>query len=108
MRKVRDELARELADKLHDIHVVTRGLDRLLVAAAAQGLFAPHDPMPELTLRERQVLALLTHGATNPEIARSLGLAASTVKDYTKSLYAKLGARNRADAAARARRMGIA
>ena len=48
-----------------------------------------------LTLRERQVVRLLAHGRSNKEIARELGLAYSTVKNYVSSILEKLGLSDR-------------
>ncbi|WP_418914695.1 response regulator transcription factor [Adlercreutzia sp.] len=44
-----------------------------------------------LTAREQDVLLLLARGRSAAYIADDLGLATSTVRGYTKSLYAKLG-----------------
>ncbi|HEY6891472.1 MAG TPA: response regulator transcription factor [Solirubrobacter sp.] len=51
--------------------------------------------------REREVLRVLVTGATNAEIAGRLGLSPHTVKQHTRSIYRKLGVRNRAAAACR-------
>jgi len=50
-----------------------------------------------LTAREREVLTLLGRGMSNPEIARTLGLRASTVGTHAANLLAKLGIRSRID-----------
>jgi len=55
-----------------------------------------------LSLREQEVLALLCTGATNREIAAALHVGPETVKKHARSLYRKLGARNRTEAARRA------
>lgn len=60
-----------------------------------------------LSEREREVLELVAAGATNREIAARLFLSPYTIKDHTSSLYRKLGARNRAEAIARAQRLGL-
>jgi DNA-binding CsgD family transcriptional regulator len=61
----------------------------------------------QLTPREHDVLALLADGASNKEIARSLGISASTVKFHVRSIADKLGADGRAEAVAHALRRGI-
>jgi two-component system response regulator DesR len=61
----------------------------------------------DLSSREREVVALIATGATNREIAERLFLSPHTVKEYTSSVYRKLGARNRADAVRIARQLGI-
>jgi two-component system nitrate/nitrite response regulator NarL len=52
-----------------------------------------------LTIRERQVLALLTQGLSNKEIGDSLGISAVTVKNHVHHLLTKIGARDRRVAA---------
>jgi len=59
-------------------------------------------PCEELTSREQQVLALVVEGATNPQIARRLGIAGSTVKNHISSIFEKLGV-----SSARRRRVAI-
>jgi DNA-binding NarL/FixJ family response regulator len=53
----------------------------------------------ELSMREQEVLALIAFGMSNAEIAKELFLSVDTVKTYVRRLYAKLGVRNRAQAA---------
>lgn len=53
----------------------------------------------ELSLRERQVLALIAEGMTNRQIADRLELAEKTVKNYVSGLLAKLGMERRTQAA---------
>jgi DNA-binding NarL/FixJ family response regulator len=60
-----------------------------------------------LTAREIEVLQQLARGASNPEAAETLHMSRETVKHHASSVYAKLGARNRADAVGRAQRMGL-
>jgi len=57
----------------------------------------------ELTPRENQVLALIERGLTNKEIARSLGVELSTVKNHIHSILGKLQVRRRTQAAIRRR-----
>lgn len=61
----------------------------------------------QLTAREMDVLKRLTQGLTNKEIARELGLQEVTVKLHVKTLYRKIGARNRTEAALLARGAGM-
>ncbi len=55
----------------------------------------------ELTAREREVLAWVTRGKTNAEVASLLWLAPSTVRKHLQNIYAKLGVTTRTAAVAR-------
>lgn len=64
---------------------------------AAQPHAAPDDsPLPELTEREREVLACVGRGLSNDEIARELFISPATARTYVSRLLTKLGARDRA------------
>lgn len=54
----------------------------------------------ELTAQEMQVLALISEGRTNREIAAALFLSEGTVRNYVSSILSKLSVSNRAEAAA--------
>lgn len=60
-----------------------------------------------VTLRERQVLALVCEGLPNAEIGERLHLAESTVKTHVKALLAKTGRRNRVELIVHAFRHGL-
>jgi LuxR family maltose regulon positive regulatory protein len=55
-------------------------------------------PATYLTLRERKILTSLSRGFTREEIVAETGLSLNTVKGTIRTVYGKLGARNRADA----------
>lgn len=61
----------------------------------------------KLTPRELQVLKGLTEGKSNKEIARDLDLQEPTIKLHVKTLYRKVGAANRTQAALIAREAGL-
>jgi DNA-binding NarL/FixJ family response regulator len=52
-----------------------------------------------LTLRESEVLALVSDGHTNREVADALYVGEQTVKSHLRKIYAKLGVQNRTQAA---------
>jgi DNA-binding NarL/FixJ family response regulator len=63
---------------------------------------------PQLTPRERVVLAHLAEGMTNRQIAGSLGIAETTVKSHVRHVLSKLHARNRLQAATVAMQLKVA
>ncbi len=63
--------------------------------------------VPSLTVREREVLALVAAGDSAPQIARRLHLSTGTVKTHLQHLYEKLGVNDRAAAVAEAMRRGL-
>ena len=60
-----------------------------------------------LTNRELKVLALLTEGCRNAEIARRLFVSEKTVDHHVSAILAKLAVRSRGEAAAAANRLGL-
>jgi DNA-binding NarL/FixJ family response regulator len=60
-----------------------------------------------LSEREKQVLARLATGASNPEIAAGMHLSATTVKDYVSTILTKLNCTSRVQAALIAERAGL-
>ncbi len=60
-----------------------------------------------LTPREKEVLQLVSRGATNKEIASRLFIAENTVKNHLRNILAKLHLQNRVQAAAYALREGL-
>ncbi|MEV7097554.1 response regulator transcription factor [Amycolatopsis sp. NPDC051045] len=82
-----------------------------VVARFAQLPDAP-EPRPQplvvpLSERELEVLRLLADGHSNREIAAALFLAEGTVKNHVTNVLGKLGARDRTQAALRARDLGL-
>jgi DNA-binding NarL/FixJ family response regulator len=80
----------------------------LLLAPDAAAAVADGDPRirDPLTVREREVLALIADGKSNREIARRLGVAEKTIKAHVSSVLAKLGVQDRTQAAVYAVRHG--
>jgi LuxR family transcriptional regulator, maltose regulon positive regulatory protein len=62
---------------------------------------------PALSPRERSVLALLSEGRSNKDIARALSIAPETVKSHVKNIFGKIGVERRAQAVSRAMSLGL-
>lgn len=83
--------------------------DRLL-ATLRTPVSTPQDTpegLPDLTPREREVLALIGQGLPNRAIAERLFVSEATVKTHINNLFAKAGIRDRADAVRRAIAAGL-
>jgi len=65
------------------------------------------DEFPELTAREREILALIAQHLTNPEIARRLQLSPKTIRNHVSNVFAKLQVADRAHAIIRAHEAGL-
>jgi DNA-binding NarL/FixJ family response regulator len=68
---------------------------------------APQPLVDPLTDRELEVLRQLAAGKSNREIAQAVFLSEGTVKNHVTSILAKLGARDRTQAALRASALGL-
>ena len=69
---------------------------------------APPQPLAEpLSERELEILRLLAAGDSNKEIAAALFIAEGTVKNHVTNILGKLDARDRTQAALRARELGL-
>jgi DNA-binding NarL/FixJ family response regulator len=64
------------------------------------------EPFEPLSKREMEVLAQLTRGLSNKEIATELGISHQTVKNHVTSILSKLGVEDRTQAALYALRRG--
>lgn len=54
----------------------------------------------QLTKREKEILKMLKHGASNLDISGNLSVSEHTVKSHLYNIYRKIGARNRREASA--------
>lgn len=96
-------------------HAVLAYVDRILgrfpqpaEAALLSKAANPQSRLVEpLTDRELEVLRLIAAGQSNAQIGRRLYLALSTVKGHNLRIFSKLQARNRTEAVARARGLGL-
>jgi DNA-binding NarL/FixJ family response regulator len=104
------------ADLVHSIHAVARG-DSMLAPSLTRRLLERYvarprpgvrsDSLSALTERELSVLADLSRGHSNAEIASALFLSEATVKTYISRLLSKLGLRDRVQLAILAYESGL-
>ena len=100
--EARDALeAFELREAARDADIAAS----LLRSLGSSGRSAPKRRAP-LTNRESEVLELLGHGLSNPEIAERLFISRKTAEHHVGHVLSKLDLRNRSEAAAYAARMG--
>ena len=90
----------------------TAPFDAILTASPessteAEDVEEGREPLEPLTPREVEVLTLLARGLPNKSIAAALGISDQTVKFHVATIFGKLGASNRTDAARRALRFGL-
>ncbi len=80
------------------------------LAAHTEGAVRPYsdpgEPFQPLSTREMEVLAYVTHGKSNKEIATLLGISHQTVKNHVTAILRKLGVEDRTQAAIYALRRG--
>ena len=77
---------------------------RQVISEDIRKLFASDPPAQELTPRQLEILAAMSRGFSNREIASQFGIREDVVKQHTIAIFAKLGAANRAEAVAIAMR----
>jgi len=113
----KDASAEQIEAAIRAVHAGQTHLDplvqeRLVAAVATQPPGPPppgSGPLPDgLTAREAEVLTLLAAGLSNTEIARRLFVSNATVKTHINRIFAKTGARDRAQAVRYAYRAGLA
>ncbi len=75
--------------------------------AASAGKVPTGDLIEPLSGRELDVLGLIAGGLSNSEVAGRLYISLSTVKGHTTHIFGKLGVKNRTQAVARARSLGL-
>jgi ATP/maltotriose-dependent transcriptional regulator MalT len=73
---------------------------------AHQPQFESTDLPEPLTRKEFEVLALMTAGLSNKEIAESLGVAEATIKTHASTIFSKFGVRDRVRAVLKGLELG--
>ena len=75
--------------------------------AKAASPFSLMPAVPKLSDRERQILALVAGGKTNPQMAEALFLSPETIKWYRKKLLAKFDVPTSAALVSKAKDLGL-
>jgi DNA-binding NarL/FixJ family response regulator len=109
----REDIARAVLAAAAGQSVLDGEVQRRLVSAVttARPAAIPEAAAPapdNLTMREVEVLRLIAAGRTNAQIAAELFVSEATVKTHINHLFAKTGARDRAQAVRYAYRHGLA
>lgn len=98
----RGDIARTLHAAVRGHSVLDPAVRAVLVDAAGRARPPSPDsapPLPDhLTAREAEILVLVAHGLSNPEIAARLYISGHTVKTHIGRVFTKTGSRDRAAA----------
>lgn len=86
------------ADLIAGVRAVAAG--QKVISDEIRQLLAEDPPVPELTVRQLEILDYVTRGFTNQDIARNLGIRESSIKEHLMGIFEKIGASNRAEAVA--------
>jgi ATP/maltotriose-dependent transcriptional regulator MalT len=100
---ISDERVLELRPYMHTLLAHCQGAQ----CPASLTRRPPEASRQPLTARESNVLRLIAGGLSNKRIARRLDITPETVKSHTKSIFAKLAARTRAQAVAHGEAFGL-
>ncbi|MFW5943473.1 MAG: response regulator [Chloroflexota bacterium] len=105
LKSVSDEM---LVNAIRGVHRGERILSPQVAERVVQQLLSD-DAAPAVTFDEdeRQILSLLTEGASNTQIAAALYISVSTAKRKLRAIFDKLDVDTRAEAAAEAVRRGV-
>jgi NarL family two-component system response regulator LiaR len=104
---LKDAAIDELAEAVRAAHAGRVTLAPAVARALAEATQESTPPGHNLTDREREVLALVVEGLSNLQIARQLDISLSTARFHVSTILSKLGAANRAEAAALAVKHGL-
>jgi DNA-binding NarL/FixJ family response regulator len=102
-----DWLARQLQAIPQGQLPLSPAVARRLLRHFRQAPPAAGEDLAQLSAREREVLGLLAQGVQIADIGVSLSISRHTVGDHVKSIYRKLKIGSRAEAALRARSLGL-
>jgi DNA-binding CsgD family transcriptional regulator len=93
---------------VENLYFAVINMANILVIARSELLVPdrPDDSMPDLTIREREILERLVRGLGNKQIAGELAISELTVRNYLNRLYKKAGVKNRIEMTGLLKRTG--
>ncbi|HHX09666.1 MAG TPA: response regulator transcription factor [Chloroflexi bacterium] len=109
---MKDRPRQELIDAIKgtaagDAYIDPSVAGKVLSSVASGSSKKEFDQSYNLSEREQKILTLLAEGLSNAEISQRLWLSEGTVRNYTSTLFAKLGVSDRTQAVILAMRQGL-
>ncbi|MBI3621149.1 MAG: response regulator transcription factor [Nitrospirae bacterium] len=88
------------ADHREFLRIIKRTMEEMPITSPFLVTTLPQAaaPLPNLTAREREILAHLSEAMSNKEIAQAMNLSPETVKSHLQRIYTKLGVGSRSEA----------
>jgi DNA-binding NarL/FixJ family response regulator len=96
-----------LSEAIRMAHAGRSTLSPEAAHSLVQATTRPPALLEDLTARQKEVLALVVEGKSNAEIAERLVISQATARYHVSTILSKLGAANRAEAAALAVKHGL-
>lgn len=84
---------------------IAKRLMKYFTTIKPSGMMNP--PLPELTNREREILALMAKGLNNTELVSKLVLSPKTIRNHITNIFSKLQVADRAEAISKAKDAGL-
>jgi DNA-binding CsgD family transcriptional regulator len=82
-------------------------IDKLGAWRQSRGSMPQTSDLEKLTVREREILALICEGCSDADMGRRLGLSQNTIRNHVASLYRKIGVNRRSAAVIWARERAV-
>lgn len=107
--RARQSGARGFVSKTEPVETILATIERVIAGGDGFAIAAPADglPVPTLSARQMEVLALLAEGCANKEIRHHLHIAERTVRAHLTEIFQALQATSRVQALLRARKLGL-
>jgi DNA-binding NarL/FixJ family response regulator len=98
------------SEVVHAVRIVAEGgtlINPGTIASALDGRRKMEGSRDRLTIRERQVLGLMSEGTSNREIATKLGISYTTVRSHLRHVASKLAAHSKLEVLVKAQRLEL-